>query len=139
MAVALWGFPKGTNQIIRLDDTSLVTDEGAAMPTPYFLSGDVDFGLAGGEGRLRRIVQAVTLGGDATVKITPIANGGEVTDQAESFALATTGGAEQRIEHPVASLATRHAVKVELTAHAAAFAFGEADLFLIPRRSTERA
>ena len=69
----------------------------------------------------------------------PGANGAEVTDQAETFALVTTDGTEQRVEHFVASMATRHAVKVEVASFAAAVTFGESDLVMVPRRSTERA
>ncbi len=139
MALVLFGAPKGTNVLIRLDDPSLYTDEGAAMPTPYFTSADVDFGPAGGEGRLRRITQAVTLAGTTTVQVTPVANGTEIAEQAESFTLAPASGAEQRIESGVAVMANRHAIVARVTALAGPVAFGECDLALIPRRSTENA
>ena len=60
MALVLFGAPVGTNVLIRLDDPALATDEGAAMPEPFYRTAAVDFGPAGGQGRLRRIVQAVT-------------------------------------------------------------------------------
>lgn len=137
--IALWGFPKGTNTILRLDNPALTTDEGAAMTSAYFVTADVDFGPAGGEGRLRRIVQRVSLGANSTVKLTPVADGAELADQAESFALLAADGAEQGIEHYVASLATRHAVRVDVTALGGTLAVGEADLFLVPRRTTANA
>lgn len=137
--IALFGAAEGSNVILRLDDVALVEDEGEAMPTPYLLSLDVDFGRAGGMGRLRRITQALSIGAATTVRVTPIANGGEQTDQAESFALATVDGAEQRVEHMVASVGTRHAVKLEFVALEGAASLGECDLHLVPRRSTEHA
>lgn len=139
MALVLFGAPVGTNVLIRLDDPALATDEGAAMPEPYYRTAAVDFGPAGGQGRLRRIVQAVTVGADATVEVCPVANGVELTDQATQFAVASVDGSEQRIEHHVASVATRHAVCVRVKALAGPLAFGESDLAMIPKRSTERA
>lgn len=139
MALVLFGAPVGTNVLIRLDDPSLTTDEGAAIPEPYYLTADVDFGPAGGQGRLRRITQAVTVGADSTVEVCPVANGVEVTEQAESFDLMSVEGGEQRIEHHVASVATRHAVCVRVTTLGGPLAFGECDMVMIPKRSTERA
>lgn len=139
MAIALYGFPSGTNTVLRLDNPSLVEDEGSAIPTPFFTTGDIDLGPAGGEGRLRRIVQALTLGGDATVVVTPVANGSEVSSQADTFALLAANGPEQRVESFPASMATRHAMKLEVTAFDGAVSVGEADLFVIPRRSIESA
>jgi len=139
MPIALFGAAAGTNAIVQLDDPTVWTDEGVAQPTPYYVTADEDQGPAGGAGRLRQIIQALTIAGATSVRVTPIANGSEVTDQAETFALVTTDGSEQRIEHAVASMATRHAVKVEVTSFAAAVVFGESDLVMVPRRSLESA
>ena len=139
MAIALFGCAKGTNVIVQLDDPTVVTDEGAAMVTPYFVAADADFGPAGGQGRLRRIVQAVTVAGNVTVTVTPVANGAALADQAQAFALTSSAGTEQRIESDVASMATRHAVRVELSGIGAPTTFGESDLVVVPRRSREHA
>lgn len=139
MPIALFGASAGSNTLVQVDDPTVTTDEDAAMLTPYYVTADTDQGPAGGQGRLRQIIQALTIAGATSVRVTPIANGAEVTDQAETFALVTTDGTEQRIEHFVASMATRHAVKVEVTSFGAAVTFGEGDLVMVPRRSTERA
>ena len=139
MPIGLFGARAAGNTLIQLDDPTVWTDEGSAMPTPYFVSADTDEGPAGGSGRLRSIVQAVTISGDTSLTVTPIANGAAVSDQAETFALVTTDGSEQRVEHGVASMATRHAVKVEVTDFGAAVVFGEGDLVIVKRRSSENA
>lgn len=139
MPIGLFGAAAGSNTLVQLDDPTVWTDEDAAQPTPTFITADIDQGPAGGTGRLRQIIQALTIAGATSVRITPIANGSEVTDQAETFTLATMNGTEQRIEHFVASMATRHAIKVEVTSFAAAVTFGEGDLVMVPRRSTENA
>lgn len=137
MAIALFGAAAGTNTIVQLDDPSVWTDEAAAMEVPYFVTAEINSGLTGGESRLRRIVQAMTITATTGITITPIANGAALTDQSEAFSLITPDGQEQRIEHFVASMATRHAVKVAVTTLAGATAFGEADVLFIPRRDTE--
>lgn len=139
MPIGLFGTAAGSNTIVQVDDPTVWTDEDAAMPTPFYVTSDVDQGPAGGTGRLRQVIQALTIAGATSVRITPIANGAEVTDQAETFTLATMDGSEQRVEHHVASLATRHAVKVEVISFSAAVTFGEGDLVMVPRRSTENA
>lgn len=139
MPIGLFGAAAGSNTLVQLDDTTVWTDEGSAMPTPYVVTADVDSGPAGGSARLRAIVQALTIAGATSVRVTPIADGMEVTDQAETFSLLTTDGTEQRIEHMVASMATRHAVKLEVTSLESAVTLGESDLLLMRRRSTERA
>lgn len=139
MPISIFGAAAGSNTLVQLDDPTVWTDEGAAMPTPYFVTADVDQGPAGGAGRLRQIIQALTIAGATSVRLTPIANGAAVTDQAETFTLSTLDGTEQRLEHFVAAMATRHAVKVEVTSFSAAVVFGESDLVVVPRRSTERA
>lgn len=139
MPIGLFGASAASNTLVQLDDTTVWTDEGAAMPTPYMVTADVDSGPAGGSARLRAIVQAITIADATSVLVTPIADGLEQTDQAETFTLTTADGIEQRIEHMVASSGTRHAVKLEFTSIAAAVALGESDLVLIRRRSTERA
>jgi hypothetical protein len=137
MATLLLGAPKGDNKIYRLDDPALTTDEGAAFPARFQVA-DVDFGPAGGEGRLRRVAQAVALGGNCTITITPVANGGEVADQAESQALVTSAGAEQIVESYPASLANRHAIVIEATNVLGPVALGECDLHLVPSQSRSR-
>lgn len=139
MAIGLFAAAAGSNVLVQLDDPTVWTDEGAAMPTPYFTTAQIDQGPAGGASRLRGVVQAVAIGGATSLTVTPIANGQDVTEQASTFALVTTDGAAQRVEHGCGSLATRHAVKVEVTSMVAAVTFGEADLLLVPRRSTENA
>ena len=139
MPIIVCGAAAGDNVLVQVDDPTVWEDEDVAMPTPYYVSADADQGPAGGSGRLRQIIQAVTIAGATSIKVTPIANGVLQTDQAETFALVTTDGSEQRIEHFVASMATRHAVRVEVTSFAAAVTFGESDLVMVPRRSTENA
>jgi hypothetical protein len=139
MALVLFAAPEGTNTLIRLDDPSLTTDEGVAMPAPTMTSADLSQGSAGGEGRMRRITQAVTAGADCTVEVCPVANGIAVTSQAEAFDVLSVDGAEQRIEHGVASMANRHAVCVTVTALDGPVALGACDVVIAGRRSTENA
>mgnify|MGYP000252215578 CR=1 FL=1 len=139
MPIGIFGSAASSNTIAQVDDPTVWTDEGSAMPTPYWVTSDVDQGPAGGTSRLRALVQALTIAGATSIRVTPIADGAEVTDQAETFALVTGDGSEQRLEHMVASSATRHAMKVEVTSFGAGVTFGEGELLLVPRRSTERA
>lgn len=139
MPIGLFGAAAANNTIAQVDDPTVWTDEGSAMPTPYWVTSDVDQGPAGGTSRLRALVQALTIAGATSIRVTPIADGAEVTDQAETFSLTTGEGTEQRIESMVASSATRHAMKVEVTSFNTAVTFGEGELLLSPKRSTERA
>lgn len=137
MAVLLFGAAAGDNELIRLDDIALQKDEGSYFAN-HFTAAPIDFGPAGSEGTLRRIVQAMTIGGDTTVRITPIANGGEVLSDQDTHALLAADGPGQRIEQYPSSLGTRHGIKVEVTAWAGEVTAGECDLELRPDRSTEK-
>lgn len=137
--IPVYCFPRGTNTVIQVDDPSVVTDEGAAMETPFFLTAPVDNGPAGGTSRMRHVAQVIILAGSTSVRLTPVVNGSEDPAQADTFALVTTDGPEQVVDAFQAVTGTRFQVKGEVTALAGACGFGEADITLIPKRSLARA
>lgn len=121
--------------ILSLDDATVDTDQGAQVQAS-FTSTAFDSGPADGFSTLRRLVQAVALGNTATVVITPIGDGSEVTGQAASFALSATNGTVQVLDAPTMVPGTRFQQKVAVTAHAGSVEFGEADQWFVHRRST---
>lgn len=132
------GCPVEGNQLISLDDTTVWTDEGAAY-APFYTIGPVDFGKASPAGKLRRVVQSVSLGGSlATVTITPIADDNPHDDQAYAAALVASGGTNQRVQADVAVDGQRFQYRVDVAAFDGEVECGEADLAMIPTRSSMR-
>lgn len=137
--IGLYGVTVGGNTIVRLDSPAVTQDEGAAMATPFFESADVDLGPAAHKARLRRIAQSVALSANNTVRVTPGVDGSLQSGAAESVAVVTTDGAEQAVETFPAEVGARFRVRVEVTTYGGGLEFGEADLLLVPRRSTVNA
>lgn len=132
--IPLWGCVAAGNTLLRLDDLDTFTDEGSAM-APEFTVGTNDLGPAGGYGTLRKIVQAVAIGGPTTLEITPIGDGQIYEDQAQTFVLTTTGGMEQIVDCFAQVPATRFGYRVRVTSVGGPASFGENDRFVIPRRT----
>lgn len=118
------------NVLVSLDDAAVWTDEGEAY-TASFLTNPANFGRTAPAGRLRRIAQAVTLGADATVAITPVADGSEYTDQADSQTLMASDGATQIMVTEPAVEGRRFQYQVEVSAFTGPVLLGEADLHMI--------
>lgn len=136
--IGLYAFKRASNEVLQIDDPSVTTDEGSAMETPFVLTAPLDLGPAGGTARMRRIAQAVAISNAATVTVTPVVNGSEDTSQAEAVALVTADGPEQIVESYPAVTGGRFQVKVEVTSFDGDCAIGEADVALVPKRSTVR-
>lgn len=132
--IPLWGCVAAGNKLLRLDDPDTFTDEGSAIG-PEFIVGVTDLGPAGGFGTLRRITQAVAIGGPTTLTITPIGDGQVYEDQTQTFVLVTTDGAEQIIDCFAKVPATRFGYRVRVTSIGGPASFGENDRFVLPRRS----
>lgn len=139
MSIPIFGFKRGANTVIQIDDQSVVTDEGAGMSIPYFVTSFVDLGPAGGTARLRRVAQAVTLFGGAVIRIIPRVNESEDFSQAETFSISPVNGTQQVLELFPALTGTRFAIQVEVLVATSVLWFGECDMELIPKRSTVRA
>ena len=120
--------------ILTLDDPAVDTDQGAEVQAS-FVSTSFDTGPADGWATLRRLAQAVTLDGTATVVVTPLGDGSEYTAQAKTASLTATAGGQQVIEAPTMVPATRFQQKVAVTAHTGSLEFGEADQWFVNRRS----
>lgn len=120
--------------ILTLDDPAVDTDQGAEVQAS-FTSTAFDSGPADGFATLRRLTQAVALSNTATVIVTPVGDGSEVTGQAASFSLSATSGTVQVVDAPAMVPGTRFQQKVAITAHAGSVEFGEADQRFVHRRS----
>lgn len=134
--ITLYGTSAGTNKLVRLNDETVTTDEGAAMIQPYFAPAPFDLGPAGGRGRVRRIAQAVALTADCAVEVTPTADGSESSTQAETQTKVAADGAVQIIETFPALDGTRFAFVARVTSVAGRPEFGECDVVMVPRRTT---
>jgi len=137
--IPLYGFKRSSNTVIQLDDQSVVTDEGAPMSFPNFVTSFVDLGPAGGTARLRRVAQTVTLFGNATIRLVPRVNESEDFSQAETFSLSPVNGTQQVVELYPALTGTRFAIQIEVLLATGPLWFGECDIELVPKRSTVRA
>jgi hypothetical protein len=120
--------------LLSLDDPSIDTDQGGQIAAS-FVSTAFDSGPADGFATLRRLVQAVTLSNTATVALTPIGDGSEVTGQRMVFTLSATNGTAQILDAPTMVPGTRFQQKVEVVAHTGSLEFGEADQWFVHRRS----
>lgn len=137
MHIALFGAAQGSNVLVELDMGGVTTDEGAAMTTPFLVS--TEWSAPGGEGKLRRITQAVHVSGNNTVRLTPVADAQVVTAQAEDFALLAVDGPTQFCESGPSVEGSRFGVELRVTAYAGGLEFGEGDLALLPKRASPRA
>jgi hypothetical protein len=132
------GCPVDGNVLVSLDDPTVWTDEGADY-APYFVIGPVDFGRSSPAGKLRRVVQRITLGGSqATITITPIADDSLYEDQATEVTLMTSSGTNQAAQADVAVDGRRFQYRVDVTDFDGAVELGEADLAMIPTRTSAR-
>ena len=124
------------NTLLSLDDPSVDTDQGAAF-TASLLSVATTPQPPAGESKLRKIVQNVALTTSATVKITPIADGNENPNDAQTFSLvSTTDGANPTIEAKTANQGSRMQTKIEVTAHVGACELGEGESWSVPKLSS---
>jgi len=122
--------------LLSLDDPSVDTDQGAAF-TASLLSVATTPQPPAGESKLRKIVQNVALTTSATVKITPIADGNENPNDAQTFSLvSTTDGANPTIEAKTANQGSRMQTKIEVTAHVGACELGEGESWSVPKLSS---
>ena len=129
------GCPAEGDALISLDDTTAWDDEGDAYDA-YYVCGPVDFGRAGPYGKLRRIVQSITLGGStATITITPIGDDQSYDDQAHEETLVAVDGTNQRIQADPAVTGQRFQYRVDVEDFDGLVEFGTADITMIPKRS----
>lgn len=131
--ILMVGCPVGGNVLVSLDDISVWQDEGVAYPA-RMVGNAVNFGKPLPAGRLRRIGQSVTLGGTATVQITPYGDGDAYDAQAVSRTLDPVNGTTQVIEAEVAVDGQRFQYEVEVTDFDGPVALGEAEVAMIAKR-----
>ena len=130
------GCPTDGNVIVTLDDPAVYEDEGEAYDA-YFVIGPVDFGRAGPSGKLRRVVQSVSLGGStATVTITPLADDQTFDDQAYVETVIAAEGVNQRVQANPAVRGQRFQYRVDVSDFDGSVEFGEADIAMIPERTS---
>ena len=133
MSLRLFAAPVGLPALHEFDDAGTDTDAGTAFTTtadghPVTARG------ASGDDKLRRLIQWVSLQGDAVVTITPVADGVPATDQAYTATLLVADGSAQRLEVPCSLRGRRFAALVEIVSGTAA-SLGEAELHILPKRS----
>lgn len=121
--------------LFELDDTAVTTDRGASV-SAYFVPQPFDQGPATGYATFRRFVQSVQIGGDATVEVTPMADGLEYPSQKQTVALAVASGTLQPVEAPFLVGGTRFQAKVAVTSRSSTVEFGESDQQFVPRRTS---
>lgn len=121
--------------ILSLDDPSVDTDQGvdfvASLLPVAFTPQPPE-----GESKLRRSVQGVSVGTSATIRLTPIVDGNENPDDAQSFTLLSTDGVNQTVEAHVANQGSRFQVKREITAHVGACELGAAEDWTVGKLSS---
>lgn len=122
--------------LLSLDDPSVDTDQGAAF-TASFLPVAFTPQPPEGESKLRRAVQAVSITTSATVKLTPVVDGSENPDDAQSFSLVSISNPmNSTIESHPANQGSRFQVRTEVTAHVGACELGEAEQWTIGKISS---
>ena len=133
MQLRLFACREGSATLWEIDDPTVFNDAGAPV-APFLETHPVDFGPARGYGRLREFVQWLALFGQASVTVTPIADGTTITEQAHTQLFNVAQGVEQRIEAPLSASGSRFAVLLRLSGCTALTEIGEADLSYVRRR-----
>ncbi len=133
MSLRLFIAPSGTAALHEFDDAGQSTDRGAAFVSaidghPISATG------ASGDAKLREIVQWINLVSDATIAITPVADGVPQPDQTYVTTLALADGQAQRIEVPCSVRGRRFTAALEIR-DGLASAIGEAELWIVPKRT----
>lgn len=132
MSLRLFLAPSGVAGLDLFDEIGVDTDRGASYSA--WIRGHPMAPAASGDYKLRRLIQWVTLSGDAVVAVTPVADGVAVSDQRYEIPLSLANGPEQRLEVPVSVRGRRFAARVDLVSGVAASA-GEAEMVMLPKRS----
>lgn len=135
--IALFGCCADDNALVALDVPGVYEDEGAPLVARY-RPAPLTVGAVNAYNKLRQIAQAVSLGGPATVRVTPYVDGAPFIDQARDEVLSTPNGLDQRLECPVAIPGTRFSFQLEVLALAGALQFGEAAMTVVPTRGSTR-
>ena len=130
MSLRLFVAP-GLAALHEFDDVGVVSDVGSVFRTD--VEGHPLAPSAGGEFKLRRINQWVRLASDATVAITPIADGSVLTDQRYQLDLLVQNGQAQRLEVPCSARGRRFSARLEVLS--GSVSWGEAELLMLPKRS----
>lgn len=131
--IALFGCCADDNTLVALDVPGVYADEGAPL-VARFRPAPLTVGAVNAYNRLRQIAQAVSVGGPATVRITPYVDGAPFIDQQRETALVTPDGLDQRIECAVAIPGTRFSFELEVLALDGALQFGESAMTLVGKR-----
>lgn len=131
--IALFGCCADDNVLVALDVPGVYDDEGTAIGA-RFRPAPLTTGAVNAYNKLRQIAQAVSLGGPATVRLTPYVDGAPFIDQQQDITLVTLDGLDQRIECHVAIPGTRFAFLLEVLDLSGSLQFGEAALQVVPKR-----
>jgi len=132
--LSLFAAVAGSNVLLELDDQSVFTDDGTAF-VPSLETHPVDFGPAGGYGRLRELLQWVRPTATATLSATPVADDVPDTTQTYTVPLSVAQGRAQRVEAPFSAAGARFSLELTLRDLTGAVSLGEADLTYVDRRS----
>lgn len=144
--ITLYGFtsPAETKAaVVALDvrgsDVDFFPLDPPTLPAPitaFVLSLPIEPDEAGGWSTFRRYVQNVLVGGQVTLEVTPIPDGSESSALTQSVTLnAGVDGANPTKTVPLAARGTSHQIKVAVTSKAGQVALGDAEFWIVPRRS----
>lgn len=134
MSLRVFAAAEGAPVLYEIDDQSVFSDAGTAF-TGSIETHPIDFGPAGGYGRLRSMLQWVAVNGQARLRMAPVVDGVVATEQEYTETLTVSAGVEQRIESPFSVPGTRFGVRLQVDQHTALTQLGEADLEYAQQRS----
>ena len=134
MSLRVFAAAENAPVLYEIDDQSVFTDDGTAF-VGEIETHPIDFGPAGGYGRLRSLLQWLAVNGAARVRIAPVTDGVVATEQEYTEDLSVAEGVEQRVEAPFAAPGTRFGFRVRVDQHTALTQMGEADLEYVLQRS----
>lgn len=122
--------------LLTLDDPSVDTDQGSDF-TASLLPVAFTPQPPEGESKLRRAVQSIGIGTSATLVLTPVVDGNENPDDAQTFNLASTSDpANSTVEAHTANQGSKFQVKVEVTSHVGNTELGEAEAWTVSKLSS---
>lgn len=122
-------------QILTFDDRGTEQDQGSNF-TASITSATIEATRTGMAAKLRRIAQSLKLGTSATVTITPIVDGAEITGDAQTFSLTSAvDGFLPVVESNLDRNCQTYRVKVEISAHLGETSLGPAAMWVIQKRS----
>jgi hypothetical protein len=129
--IGLYGCPAESNEIVRLDDPSVFTDDGETMDVS-FLSAPIAAKVPWAT--LRRITQTVSARGPASIRVTPVVDGGELNGQAFTATL-DTGATDRLVEAPLHADGSTFQLRIDVLSLEGVVAIGSTAFVMKPKRT----